>query len=313
MTCGIVSDPISLLHDTGPGHPESSARFEAIQVVLNEPSLKEQLKAIPARPATREEVLRVHTPEYFNIVQRDMQSDRDQLSTGDTVLSPRSLDAANLAAGGTLNAVDAVFSNDLKRVFCAHRPPGHHAEPHKGMGFCIWNHVAIAARHAQTKYGIQRVLIVDWDVHHGNGTQEAFYGDDSVFFFSTHQHPWYPGTGKASETGEGQGKGFTLNCPLPSGSGRAEIMGAMENRLLPEMKKFQPELVLISAGFDSRKGDPLGHFQLEDQDFADMTRLLRAVADESAEGRLVSILEGGYNLDGLASACRSHLQALIET
>lgn len=309
MSCGVVSHPISLEHDTGPGHPETAGRFRAVQEVIDGMT---GLRPLPAREATEEEILRVHTAEYLRIVKRDVAEGRRQLSTGDTVISARSLDAANRAAGGTLNAVDAVFEGPVKRVFCAHRPPGHHAESNRGMGFCIWNPVALAARHAQAKHGVKRVLIVDWDVHHGNGTQEAFYGDDSVFFFSTHQWPWYPGTGAAGETGEGAGKGYTMNCPFPAGAGRKEILGVMEGNLRGAMRDYRPELVLISAGFDSRRGDPLGNFVLEDEDFADMTRLLREIAEDSAEGRVVSVLEGGYNLTGLAAGCRAHLGALAE-
>ncbi len=178
------------------------------------------------------------------------------------------------------------------------------------MGFCIFNSIAIAARYAQHKYGISRVLIADWDVHHGNGTQDIFYHDGSVFFFSTHQHPWYPGTGLADEVGEGKGQGMILNCPFPAGSGRKEILGAFQEKLMPAAEKVKPELVLISAGFDSRKDDPLGNFLLTDADFVDLTHLMLEMADKHAGGRVVSVLEGGYNLEGLASAVRAHVQAL---
>jgi acetoin utilization deacetylase AcuC-like enzyme len=178
------------------------------------------------------------------------------------------------------------------------------------MGFCLFDNIAIGARYAQRKYDVGRVLIADWDVHHGNGTQDIFYTDGSVFFFSTHQHPWYPGTGLPDETGEGKGAGMIMNCPFPAGSGRKEILGAFQEKLMPAAEKIKPELVLISAGFDSREGDPLGNFLLNDPDFADLTRVMLEIADKHAGGRLVSVLEGGYNLTGLASAARAHVQAL---
>lgn len=311
-TCGLASDSRFQLHLTGPGQPESPERFRAVHGALETSGLAAQLARIESREATKEEILLVHTPEYYDIVVRDITSGARTLSTGDTVTSADSLMVANLATGAGLNAADEVCSGKLKRAFCNLRPPGHHATPSKGMGFCIWNHVALVARYAQKNHNVGKILIVDWDVHHGNGTQDVFYEDDSVFFFSTHQSPWYPGTGDASEIGSGKGRGFTMNCPFPAGAGRKEILGAMEQKLLPAMNGFRPELVLISAGFDSRKEDPLGRFFLDDQDFADMTRLLAGVAAESADGRMISLLEGGYNLTGLASACTAHVQALAE-
>jgi len=233
-----------------------------------------------------------------------------ELSTGDTIISPRSLDVALHAAGAALNAVDAVATRKVRNAFCIVRPPGHHATPDRGMGFCIFNNVAIAARYAQHKHGVGRVLIADWDVHHGNGTQDIFYADGTVFFFSTHQSPWYPGTGAADETGYDAGEGWTMNCPFPAGSGRREILGAFQEKLIAAAERVRPELVLISAGFDSRAGDPLGQFLLTDTDFQDLTNVMLEIADKHAGGRVVSLLEGGYNLSGLASGVRSHVTAM---
>jgi acetoin utilization deacetylase AcuC-like enzyme len=218
---------------------------------------------------------------------------------------------ARRATGGATLAIDKLFSGKLQRAFCISRPPGHHASPSKGMGFCLFNHIAIAARYAQRTYKVGKVLIVDWDVHHGNGTQDTFYEDESVFFMSVHQHPWYPGTGTKDQTGKGKGLGTTLNFPLPSGSARKEIVeDSFGEELKKKMNQYRPELILISAGFDSRKDDPLGQFALEDKDFADLTHIVCDLANEFCDGKVVSILEGGYNLEGLSMAANSHFQAL---
>jgi acetoin utilization deacetylase AcuC-like enzyme len=303
---GLAADAVSKEHDTGSHHPESPARFDAALGAVKDLDLAR----IEPRVANEDEVALCHSRAYIRLVEREVMTGFHELSTGDTIICPRSLDAALRATGGVLNAVDAVCAKKYRNAFAIVRPPGHHAGAARGMGFCLFNNIAIAARYAQSKYGVGRVVIADWDVHHGNGTQDIFYPDGSVFFFSTHQHPWYPGTGLADETGEGKGAGLTLNCPLPAGSGRREILGAFQEKLAPAMEKFKPELVLISAGFDSRVDDPLGNFLLSDADFADLTRVMLEVADEHASGRLVSVLEGGYNLTGLGSALRSHVQAL---
>jgi acetoin utilization deacetylase AcuC-like enzyme len=277
---------------------------------LEDAGLTEKLVRIPARDATRAELRRVHSSEYLDLTEHHIKEGAGELSTGDTVVCVESWDAAVRAAGLALGATEAVMKGRVKNAFCAVRPPGHHATGDGGMGFCIFNNVALAARHAQKVFGIQRVLIVDWDVHHGNGTQDIFYSDPSVFFFSTHQSPWYPGTGAANETGEGAAEGMTLNCPFPAGSGRDRILGAFHEKFAPRVEEFRPDLVLISAGFDSRAGDPLGRFLLTDTDFADLTAVMLEIAHKYAGGRLISVLEGGYDLNGLARAVSAHAHAL---
>jgi acetoin utilization deacetylase AcuC-like enzyme len=310
MTTGIVADPDCLEHDTGAGHPESPARFEAVLNGLRAADVLDRLDLLEQRKATQGELQLCHGSEYLRLAERDIRGGASELSTGDTQVCEQSWDVAVRAAGGVLNAVDGVMAGRIQNAFCVVRPPGHHASAQRGMGFCILNNVSIAARYAQRKHAVKKVMIVDWDVHHGNGTQDIFYDDGSVFFFSTHQSPWYPGTGARSERGAGAGIGTTLNCPLPAGSGRSEIFDAFENQLLPAAEKFRPELVLISAGFDSRWGDPLGGFKLTDDDFGGLTTLVLGIAQRYASGRVVSVLEGGYNLAGLATAASAHVRAL---
>jgi len=306
-----LADPLFREHLKGRKHPERPERFDAVVEGLRATGLLSRLAPIPARAASDDELELCHSREYMALVRRDVEGEASYLSTGDTDVTCESERVAAAAVGGVLNAVDAVCAGEIGNAFCAVRPPGHHAGRSRGMGFCIYNNIALAARHAQRRHGIERVLILDWDVHHGNGTQDIFYSDGSVFFCSTHQWPLYPGTGRADETGIGAGRGTTLNFPLPAGSGRAEILGAVAGPLAEEMRKFRPELVLLSAGFDSREGDLLGRFTLTDEDFADLTGSAMAMADEYAGGRLVSILEGGYTLSGLASAAAAHVAKLI--
>ncbi|HJT89221.1 MAG TPA: histone deacetylase [Bryobacteraceae bacterium] len=308
----LLADPIYREHLAGREHPERPERFDAVMAGLRQAGLLERLGRIECRAATEEELLLCHTREYLRTAKHDVEAGYPYLSTGDTDVTPNSWEIALLAAGGVLNAVDAVVTGKARNAFCAVRPPGHHATPNRGMGFCLVNNVAIAARYAQRRHGIGRVLIVDWDVHHGNGTQDIFYSDPSVLYFSTHQWPLYPGTGRADETGAGDGEGATMNFPFPAGSGRKEILGAVQHSLVPAAARFRPDLVLISAGFDSRIGDLLGRFTLSDQDFAHLTAEIMGLADRSAGGRLVSVLEGGYNLSGLASAAAAHVTRLQE-
>ena len=301
-----LSDPMVKEHDPGPRHPEQVARFDAAMRGLGDAPLT----ATAPRAATVDELGLCHTRDYIQVARRDVEMGMPGLSTGDTEVCLRSYDVALRAVGVCLNAVDLVMKGEAANAFCVVRPPGHHASPNRGMGFCLFNNIAVAARYAQKKYGVERVVIADWDVHHGNGTQDIFYADPGVFFFSTHQSPWYPGTGAPDETGEGNGKGTKVNCPFPAGAGRDQILTAFRDKLAMTMDAWRPDLVLISAGFDSRLDDPLGHFRLTDPDFSDLTDLMLEIADKHAQGRVVSVLEGGYSLDGLSKGVAAHAQAL---
>ena len=310
LPTGLVRDDLYRLHETPPGHPECPRRCDAMATGLAEPALAGRLVPIAARDATLDELLAVHEAGYVRTVRDEVAAGFSGLSTGDTAIGPHTYAAALRAAGGVCAAVDAVAAGLVANAFCAVRPPGHHATASRGMGFCVFNNVAVAARHAQRACGLGRVLIVDWDVHHCNGTQDIFYEDPSVLLFSTHQWPWYPSSGLAGQTGRGAGDGATINCPLPAGSGREEILGAMVEKLIPAADAFRPDIVLISAGFDSRAGDPLGQFRLRDEDFADMTVLVMDIAHRHARGRLVSAIEGGYSLEGVSAATAAHVSAL---
>jgi len=308
----ILADPVFKEHRPPPMHPESPARYDAavggISAVVN----PDRLLWIAPRSATEDEVALCHTREYIDIVKRDVLDSVPCLRTGDTDVSGRSFEVALRAVGALLDAVDSVASRTVANAFCPVRPPGHHASADRGMGFCIFNNVAIAARYAQIKHGLDRILIVDWDVHHGNGTQSIFYEDPSVFYFGTHQWPLYPGTGRAHERGSGDGAGFTLNRPVGAGSGGHEVIGSFRDLLVPAMREFKPMLVLLSAGFDGRVGDPIGNMSLTDDDFSELTGIVMEIAGEYADDRIVSAMEGGYQLTGLASAVGVHVRRLSE-
>jgi acetoin utilization deacetylase AcuC-like enzyme len=313
---GYLYDDVYLEHLTGEGHAESPQRLIAIREAVGRGEGSDGLLGglLPLRSAEAElEIVGlVHTPDYIELVRRECEEGATRLSTGDTNISPASYAVALAAVGGIVGAVDAVMAGEARNAFCAVRPPGHHASSQRGMGFCIFNNVAIAARYAQARYGVERVLIADWDVHHGNGTQDTFYRDGSVFFMSTHQSPLYPNTGMADETGEGPGEGLTMNRPFPAGAGNREIIGAFRNDLLPAAREFRPDLTLISAGFDSRVGDTLGGFEVDDDGFRELTGIMLEIANISGEGRLVSVLEGGYNTSGLALAVSAHVDELLK-
>lgn len=308
----VITSDASLKHVTSPGHPECMERYGSVVTRLRESGLMHDVRKMDAPRAAREQLLYAHSGSYVDLVERECESGGPVLSTGDTEVGKGSWEAAVHGAGAALAAVDQIFEGAVKRAFCVARPPGHHASPARGMGFCLFNNAGLAARRAQRVHDVSRVAILDWDVHHGNGTQDVFYEDGSVYFFSVHQWPLYPGTGAASETGRGEGRGTTCNAPLPAGSGRDQIFSAVEEGFVRAMEKFQPELYIISAGFDSRKEDPLGGFQLTDRDFADLTRMVLDLAEEHAGGRVVSVMEGGYNLRGLANAVEAHVGAMVE-
>jgi acetoin utilization deacetylase AcuC-like enzyme/acyl-CoA hydrolase/RimJ/RimL family protein N-acetyltransferase len=309
---GAVWDGVFEEHDSGPGHPESAVRYRAVWEVLERWREAGRVVPLALRAALEEDLRLCHEAHYLDIVRLDTEACADQLRTGDTPLGEHTLRVAKLAAGSCLAAVDAVLRGEVRRAFCAVRPPGHHASQARGMGFCLFNNVALAARHARLRHGVPRVLIVDWDVHHGNGTQDIFYDDPDVYFFSTHQWPLYPGTGLPEETGAGAARGTNLNITLPAGSGVEPALDAIDTRLVPAMADFKPGLVLVSAGFDARHDDPIGGLEWTDAGFAALTRRVIAIAEEHAGGRLVSVLEGGYNPPGLALAVAAHLEAMAQ-
>jgi acetoin utilization deacetylase AcuC-like enzyme len=311
-TTGFVYGHIYLKHDTGAGHPERAERLTAIVNRLKQSELLLKLVAIEPVVASPEWLTTVHTAKYVARVKKSCQAGAGYLDSGDTPVCVNSYDVALAAVGGVLSAVDAVMNGKVTNAFCAVRPPGHHALKDRAMGFCLFNNVAIAARYIQKKHKLAKVLIVDWDVHHGNGTQAAFYDDPTVFYFSAHQSPFYPGTGNAEERGEAKGVGFTLNVPLPAGSGDAEYQKAFEERLKPAAKAFKPDFVLISAGFDAARDDLLGRMKLTPAGYAALTRIVKGIAEEICHGRLISILEGGYNLDALAASVEAHVRTLKE-
>ena len=306
----LVRDPLCLLHSGGAGHPESPERLRAIERMLAAFPLSAGLRDLPARDAGAEELARVHTKEYILRI-ANTRGRAVVVLDPDTSTSADSWAAAVRAAGAVLAAVDAVLEGGCAGAFAAVRPPGHHAEADRAMGFCLFNNAAVAARHALAARGVARVLLVDWDVHHGNGSMHSFYETPEVLYFSTHQFPHYPGTGRVEELGRGPGEGYTVNAPLPGGQGDADYLAVFNEVLLPLARSYKPGLILVSAGFDIHRDDPLADMLVTEAGFAGMTRLLMQAAEECCPGRLVFILEGGYDLGGLASGVASVLTALL--
>jgi acetoin utilization deacetylase AcuC-like enzyme len=310
MKAGLVYDPIYLEHDTG-DHVENAQRLVTTMSYLKEAGIREKLTCLPARPALLEELEMIHTPEYISYVKNKAKKGGGWLDP-DTVMSPRSYEVALYAAGGVLAAVEAVMKSEVDNAFALVRPPGHHAIRDRAMGFCIFNNVAIAAKFALSKFNLKRVLIADFDVHHGNGTQDAFYADPKVLYFSTHQYPFYPGTGWLDETGTGAGEGTTVNFPMAAGWGDEEYWRAFNEVLVPVARRFQPQFILVSAGFDAHWADHLAMMRVTITGFAQMARILKELADELCQGRLVFTLEGGYNLQVVASSVKAIFDVLLD-
>jgi acetoin utilization deacetylase AcuC-like enzyme len=293
-----------LEHRTPDGHPERSDRLRAIVQHLKDCGFWESLVRLPPVLPNAKTILAVHTQEHMDLVQNVSHSGGGLLDEGDTHASARSYDVALLAAGAVVASIDTVMGGTVDAAFCAVRPPGHHAERDHPMGFCLFNNVAVGARYAQQHYGLERVAIVDWDVHHGNGTQHIFEEDPTVFYISLHQYPFYPGTGARNERGKARGEGFTLNFPMPAGTGEKDYLAAFTTEIVPALARYKPHLLIISAGFDAHCDDPLGGMRLTEDSFAKMTTLVKNIAP------VISVLEGGYNLHALARSVEGHLKAL---
>lgn len=306
VTTLLVTHPDCVGHDPGYGHPEAPARLSAVVAALKEPEFSGLLRR-QAPLGDEADIARVHGPNYARSVMAHVPNAGHAALDADTILSPRSGQAALRAVGAVTSAVDAVMQGEARNAFCAIRPPGHHAEPDRAMGFCLFNSIAVAARHAQAAHGVKRVAIVDFDVHHGNGTQAVAEEDPSLFFASSHQFPLYPGTGSAKETGLGN----VVNVPLMTGTDGPAFRSAFESRILPRLDDFAPELLLVSAGFDAHRADPLAGLELEEEDFGWVTARLAEAARRHAQGRLISVLEGGYDLRALAGSAAAHVSALM--
>ena len=306
-----IYHPDALLHNTGPGHPERRERLETMVAHLMTTDLWQKLDHARPEEAKIDDLTLAHAKHYVEWVQKSIAEGETLLDEGDTRVCRESWRAALLGVGSVLQGVEVACGKEKRNVFCAVRPPGHHAMTSRAMGFCLFNNIAIGARTAQKKHGVERVAIVDWDVHHGNGTQEIFWHDPTVLYVSLHQYPLWPGTGSASEVGEGPGTGFTVNCPMAPGSGEKEYSAAFRDTIIPALKKFGPQLLMISAGFDAHKSDPLANINLDSTTFAMLTRMLRDAVATSTTCGVVSVLEGGYDMHALAESVEQHVSQLI--
>jgi acetoin utilization deacetylase AcuC-like enzyme len=309
---GLLLDPVFERHDTGPAHPERPERLARLRSVFEARGLAARCVPLPLEAAGDALLLRVHDAAHLRRVDEACAGGARTIDSMDTAICTESGAIARLAAGSLVAACREVASGRLDGGFLAVRPPGHHAERDLAMGFCLFNNVAVAAAALRAEMGLDRVLIVDWDVHHGNGTQHIFEEDPSVFYYSSHQMPLYPGTGHARERGRGRGAGATLNVPLAEGDGDEPFLSALSDRLAPAMEAFRPEFILISAGFDAHRSDPLGGLDVRTEAFAEATRIVRALADRHASGRIVAVLEGGYDLEALAESAAAHVEVLLK-
>ncbi len=307
----VLLDKLYFDHDNGMGHPESQHRLLAILDMLKETKLFDEVDRLQPRDASKEEICLVHDPDYYDVIKSTRGKPRVFLDA-DTSTCPVSFDAAVRAAGGVLSAIENVVNSEGSTAFLLVRPPGHHAERDRAMGFCLFNNVAVGAAYIIKVLDFKRVLIVDWDLHHGNGTQNMFYDSSEVLYFSTHQYPYYPGTGSANEVGIGSGEGYNLNVPLAVGMGDKEYVKIFFEILSPVIEQFNPEIILVSAGFDTYLDDPLGGMNVTPQGFAQLTRYLKEQAEKYCNGRTIYILEGGYNLDGLSLSVKEVIEELLE-
>ncbi len=306
---GIVKDERYIDHRPGAGHPESPQRLEGIYEMLEGSDMKGQFQEVPVRRADMDELTLVHSPGYVKTVESTEGKEFSRLDM-DTTTSSGSYEAALLAAGGLCEAISMVIAGDLDNAFALVRPPGHHAEMDRGMGFCLFNNVAVGAKYAQKFHNLERILIIDWDLHHGNGTQHSFEEDPSILYFSSHQYPYYPGTGANNEVGRSAGEGFTVNVPLSMGYGDGEYAGIFEKIVKPVVLEFNPNLILVSAGFDIYENDPLGGMSVTPKGFAGLTRSILEMARECCDGKVVFTLEGGYDLSGLRDSVKEVLKEM---